>query len=216
MSHAYLSDGPADAIITIVLAHGAGGPMDTPWMEEMSTKLVDRGLRVVRFEFDYMRQRRSGGKRAPPPRADRLTLEYLAFMNELAPIGSVIIGGKSMGGRVASMIADELFGAGRISGLLCLGYPFHPIGKPEQIRTTHLSDMTTSTLICQGTRDAFGSQEEAARYELSKEIELFWLEDGDHDFKPRKGVSGQTADQHLSSVALRVALWSKKLSQAAA
>ena len=102
-----------------------------------------------------------------------------------------------MGGRVASMVADELHAAGQVAGLLCLGYPFHPPGRPEQLRTAHLERLATPALICQGTRDPFGTREEVAGYALSPAIEILWLEDGDHDLRPRKAVSGFTAAEHL-------------------
>jgi len=112
---------------------------------------------------------------------------------------------------VASMAADELHAAGRIAGLLCLGYPFHPPGKPAQLRTAHLAGLATPTLICQGTRDAFGTRDEVAGYALSDRIELLWLEDGDHDLKPRKSVSGFTAADHLKTVAAAVSDWADRI-----
>ncbi|MFS8049887.1 alpha/beta fold hydrolase [Rhizobium sp. BR 314] len=211
MPHDFLVTGPEDAKIMIVLAHGAGGAMDTKWMETVSATISERGLRVVRFEFDYMAARRSSGKRSPPPRAEVLKQEFEAVIEELGSIGTVVVAGKSMGGRVASMIADDLRDAGKISGLLCLGYPFHPIGKPDNVRTAHLAEMKTPALICQGTRDLFGSRDEVSSYELSNEIEILWLEDGDHDFRPRKAVSGLTAAEHVATVANYVAEWATKL-----
>ncbi|AYG68981.1 MULTISPECIES: alpha/beta family hydrolase [unclassified Rhizobium] len=211
MPHQFLVNGPEDAKVTIVLAHGAGGAMDTKWMEAMSAELVHKGLRIIRFEFDYMSARRSSGKRSPPPRAELLNEEFKTVIDEVDSRGALVIAGKSMGGRVASMIADDLLNAGRISGLLCLGYPFHPIGKPESLRTAHLAGLKTPALICQGTRDLFGSREEVSTYELSKMIELLWLEDGDHDFTPRKTVSGLTSAEHIATVADRVARWAATL-----
>jgi len=120
-----------------------------------------------------------------------------------------------MGGRVASMVADELFEAGRIVGLLCLGYPFHPPGKPGQLRTRHLATLRTPALICQGTRDEFGTRDEVAGYALSERIEILWLEDGDHDLKPRKSVSGFTTADHLRTVADSTAAWARRLSAGA-
>jgi uncharacterized protein len=96
-------------------------------------------------------------------------------------------------------------------GLLCLGYPFHPIGKPDQLRTAHLVEMKTPALIVQGTRDPFGTREEAATYELSEAIEIVWLEDGDHDLRPRKAASGFTAADHMLTTANRVATWTNGL-----
>jgi len=112
-----------------------------------------------------------------------------------------------MGGRVASMIADGLFETDRIAGLLCVGYPFHPIGKPEKLRTEHLQGLITPTLICQGTRDQFGTKDEVSEYELSSAIQLSWFEDGDHDLKPRKRLSGFTHADHLKAMAATVSSW---------
>jgi predicted alpha/beta-hydrolase family hydrolase len=134
--------------------------------------------------------------------------EYVAAIDDLGPTnGPLLIGGKSMGGRVASMIADAEFAARRIAGLVCLGYPFHPPGRPEQLRTKHLLAMKTPALIVQGTRDEFGTRYEVGDYGLSDEIEVFWLEDGDHDLKPRKSVSGFTTAQHLTTMADHVRNW---------
>src|ERR1700712_983937 len=148
-----LTTGDPAAATTYLMAHGAGAPMDTPWMNDMAALLGDRGIRVVRFEFGYMAGRREG-VRKPPPRGDSLTGEFHdavdAATRELPAGGQLLIGGKSMGGRVASLVADELLDAGAISGLVCLGYPFHPPEKPGQLRTAHLVDLRTPTLICQG------------------------------------------------------------------
>lgn len=102
----------------------------------------------------------------------------------------LVIGGKSMGGRIASMVADEA----HVKGLICLGYPFHPVGKLEQLRVEHLRKIATPTLILQGTRDPFGSQAEVAGYGLPASVELHWLADGDHDFKPRKSSARTQQD----------------------
>jgi uncharacterized protein len=211
MATRFLIDGPDRAKHTILLAHGAGGPMDSPAMTAAAKTLAASGFRVARFEFDYMARRRSSAGRKPPPRAETLCPEYLAAIDALGAKHPLIIGGKSMGGRIASMIADDLHAAGRIIGLLCLGYPFHPIGKPEQLRTAHLAKMKTPALIVQGTRDPFGSREEVATYALSKSIEILWLEDGDHDLKPRKRISGFSAADHLRTVGETVTAWAKRI-----
>jgi predicted alpha/beta-hydrolase family hydrolase len=203
----FLFDGPEDARVTIMLAHGAGAPMHSASMNAVARKLADAGFRVARFEFAYMAARRTG-ERKPPPKAEKVMPEYVVAIDDLGPTsGPLIIGGKSMGGRVASMIADAEYAAGRIAGLLCLGYPFHPPGRPQQLRTAHLLDLKTPTLICQGTRDEFGDRHEVGSFGLSDEIEMFWLEDGDHDLKPRKAISGFTTAQHLQSVADTVTGW---------
>ena len=106
-------------------------------------------------------------------------------------VPNLVIGGKSMGGRIASLIAD----AARVKGLVCLGYPFHAPGRePGPNRLEHLEGLETPTLICQGTRDALGTRDEIAGYRLSTNVQLHWLEDGDHSFKPRK-ASGLTEDE---------------------
>jgi predicted alpha/beta-hydrolase family hydrolase len=203
----FLFDGPEDARITIMLAHSAGAPMDSASLNATAKVLANAGFRIARFEFAYMAARRSG-ERKPPPKAETVMPEYVAAIDALGPTpGPLVIGGKSMGGRVASMIADAALDAGRIAGLLCLGYPFHPIGRPQQLRTAHLTGLRTPTLICQGTRDEFGDRYEVGSYGLSDAIEMFWLEDGDHDLKPRKSISGFTTAQHLSSLAEKVTEW---------
>lgn len=207
----FLFDGPEDARVTLLLAHGAGAPMDSASMTATAKALGAAGFRVARFEFGYMAARRTG-TRKPPPKAETVMPEYVAAIDDLGPTnGPLIIGGKSMGGRVASMVADAEFAAGRIAGLLCLGYPFHPPGRPQQLRTAHLMALKTPTLICQGTRDEFGDRFEVGEYGLSDEIEVFWLEDGDHDLKPRKRISGFSAADHLRTMADRAAAWAASL-----
>jgi predicted alpha/beta-hydrolase family hydrolase len=185
-----LIDGPAKATRTILLAHGAGAAMDTQFMNVFAQGLAKHGLRVVRFEFPYMAQRRETGKSRPPDREPVLRETWLRMI-ESVKTGSVFIGGKSMGGRIASLVADEA----AVAGLVCLGYPFHPTGKPEQLRVEHLKRIETPTLIVQGERDPFGTREEVARYKLSKKVRIHWLADGDHSFKPRK-TSGRTQGQN--------------------
>lgn len=203
----FLALGPKSAAATILLAHGAGAPMDAPGMTAIAEALAAQNLRVVRFEFAYMAGRRTEGTRRPPPRADTLIPEYNEAIDALQEGGPLIIGGKSMGGRVASMIADALFETDRIAGLLCIGYPFHPIGKPETLRTAHLQNLQTPTLICQGTRDPFGSTDEVSTYELSPAIQVTWFDDGDHDLKPRKRISGYSHADHMHAMAHAVATW---------
>jgi len=207
----FLFDGPEDARVTILLAHGAGAPMDSASMNAAAKALAAAEFRVARFEFSYMAARRTG-ERKPPPKAESVMPEYVAAIDDLGPTdGPLIIGGKSMGGRVASMIADAEFAANRVAGLLCLGYPFHPLGRPEQLRTKHLMGMKTPALICQGTRDEMGNRFEVGDYGLSDEIEVFWLEDGDHDLKPRKAISGFTTAAHLRSMAEKVREWVQRI-----
>lgn len=185
-----LMDGPSKATWTVALAHGAGAGMDTPFMNAFASGLAEQGIRVARFEFPYMASYRKTGKKKPP---DREPILRETWMKVVAKLGAkrLVIGGKSMGGRIASLVADE----SGVAGLVCLGYPFHPVGKPDRLRVEHLRTITTPTLILQGTRDTFGNQQEVAKYPLSKSIRVHWLEDGDHSFTPRKS-SGRTEKQN--------------------
>jgi predicted alpha/beta-hydrolase family hydrolase len=183
-----LSDGPRDAPVTIALAHGAGAPMDSGFMATFAQGLAARGLRCVRFEFPYMAGRRVDGKKRPPNRAPVLMDTWRAVIDHLGR-ENLVIAGKSMGGRMASMVATELESEGHpVRGVICLGYPFHPPGKPEKAegRMAHLFTLKTPTLILQGTRDTFGTIDQVPDFPLSQAIRVQWLEDGDHGFKPRK------------------------------
>jgi hypothetical protein len=206
MENDFLFDGPADAEATILLAHGAGAPMDSASMTAAAKALAAVGFRIARFEFDYMAARRTGQTK-PPPKAELVMPEYVRAIERLRAKGKLIIGGKSMGGRVASMVADNVHVQGKIAGLICLGYPFHPPDKPEQLRTAHLAALNTPALIVQGTRDPFGTIEEVPAYTLSNKIEIFWLEDGDHDLKPRRKISGFSAADHMAAMAHKVRDW---------
>ena len=194
MNTSLVFDGPDDAELTIALAHGAGAPMDSPFMATIAAGLAATGLRVARFEFPYMNRRRIDGTRRPPDRAPVLLETWRAVIATLGP-GRLVIGGKSLGGRIASMLADE---AG-VRGLVCLGYPFHAPGKPvTPERLTHLATLATPTLIVQGERDALGARAEVAGYTLSPAIHIAWMTDGDHSLKPRK-ASGMTEADNLAA-----------------
>ncbi len=183
-----LFDGPVNASITVALAHGAGAAMDTPFMEAICKGIAKRNVRVARFEFSYMNKRRADGKKRAP---DREPILRETWLDVIAHLGTarLVIGGKSMGGRIASLVADEA----KVAGLVCLGYPFHPMGKPDKLRVDHLRSLKTPTLILQAERDAFGNREEVSTYDLADSIQIHWLPDGDHSFKPRKssGLSEQ-------------------------
>ena len=183
----YLTDGPTAAPLTFLFAHGAGGAMDSSFMSTVARGIAARGIRVVRFEFPYMALRREGKKSGAPDRQPVLLDTWRRVIEEQGGGSRVAIGGKSMGGRMASMIADEC----GVRGLVCFGYPFHPPGKPAQLRTAHLETLRTPTLILQGERDPFGIRAEVEGYALSRSIEVEWLPDGDHSLKPRVS-SGRT------------------------
>ena len=186
----FLFDGPEKADTTIAIAHGAGAPMDTAFMETFAVGLGNHGFRVVRFEFPYMVERRENGKKRPPNPARVLLETWEAVIADLGP-KNLVIGGKSMGGRIASMVADQ----SHVKGLVCLGYPFHPPGKPDKLRIDHLQELTTPALFLQGERDSLGNKQDVAIYPLSPAIKVSWLEDGEHGFKPRK-KSGRTEQQN--------------------
>jgi uncharacterized protein len=189
---ALLIDGPRAAARSLLFAHGAGAPMDSAFMQRIAEGVAASGIRVVRFEFPYMQRRRETGKGGPPDPPRLLMQHFRDVIDELGGGTGLVIGGKSMGGRIASMVADD---AG-VRGVVCLGYPFHPPGKPEKTRTTHLENLRTSTLIVQGTRDSLGRPEDVVGYKLSPAIRIEWLEDGDHSFKPRVR-SGLTEADHI-------------------
>ena len=174
--------GPDDAAATLVLAHGAGAAMDSAGMNDLAAALAGRGIRTARFEFGYMAARRQGS-RPFPPRAETLAGEYLAAVEQVG--GTPYIGGRSMGGRVATLVADEL----GPPGVVCFGYPFHPPGKPEQLRTAHLEHLRTPLLICQGTRDEFGTPDDVEAYALSPTVQIEWIEGATHGLNTKKALA---------------------------
>ncbi|NDV91051.1 alpha/beta hydrolase [Alteromonas sp. 345S023] len=187
-------------IARLILAHGAGAGMQHPFMQTIASKLSKQGVEVVLFNFPYMQVMTKTGKRRPPAKAETLLGEYkdiVAHISASYADLATFIGGKSMGGRIASMLVDELE---NVQGVVALGYPFHPAGKPEKTRTAHLQTITTPMLVVQGERDALGSQHEVERYSLSSRITTYFLADGDHSLKPRK-KSGFSEAQHLTHAA---------------
>jgi predicted alpha/beta-hydrolase family hydrolase len=167
--------------------------MDSPFMKFFGQGLGKLGFKAVRFEFPYMAAKRATGKQKPPDR-EPLLRETWTRVIEMLGKASLVIGGKSLGGRIASLVADEA----SVAGLICLGYPFHPVGKPDRLRVEHLRTIKTPTLIVQGERDPFGSREEVAGYKLSSAVRVVWVEDGDHSFKRRRR-SGRTEQQNWES-----------------
>ncbi len=204
----FLFDGPEPGpdVPTIALAHGAGAPMDSGFMNTVARGLAAQSIRVARFEFPYMRSRREGGKNRPPDREPVLREAWLDAIRELGGGERLVIGGKSMGGRFASMVADEA----EVRGVVCLGYPFHPPGRPESLRVKHLETLKTPALIVQGTRDTFGTREDVEGYALSPAIRVVWMEDGDHSFKPR-AASGRTEAGNVAAAVEAMAGFIKPL-----
>ncbi len=190
-----------------IMAHGAGAPMDSDWMNDLTKALVTEGIQVVRFEFPYMVERRENGKKRPPNPQKALLETWNKVIEKVAKShqGPLFIGGKSMGGRMASLIADEA----PINGLIGLGFPFHAPGKEPGERIDHLRALKTKALIVQGTRDPMGTREDCDSYALSKKIQFHWLEDGDHSWKPRK-KSGFTLEEHINEAAQVISQFIKK------
>lgn len=189
-------------LATLLLAHGAGAGMDSPFMEQLAEALARRDIRTLRFDFPYMARARAEGRRRPPNPAPVLLEHWRAMVAtwRAAESGPLWLAGKSMGGRMASLLADDL-GA---TGLVCLGYPFYPAGKPERLRTEHLATLATPTLIVQGERDALGTRTEVAGYALAPTLEVQWIATADHDLKPLKS-SGLSQTQALVETAAWVA-----------
>jgi len=206
----FLFNGPSDAPITLVLAHGAGAPMDSPFMETIAEGVAQAGIGVARFEFPYMCRRRTTGSRGAPDPSTVLIQSWRDTIDQLGGGHRLVIGGKSLGGRIASMIADDA----AVRGLVCLGYPFHPPGKPGQTRVRHLEHLRTPTLIVQGTRDSLGKSDEVVKYKLSSSIRIEWLEDGDHSFRPR-ALSGRSEADNLNAAINHVVGFVNRLRDAA-
>ena len=172
--------------VVMILAHGAGAPADSLFMEELSARLEEYGVPNVRFEFPYMQKRREDGKKRPPDRQPKLLECFSEVVDQVRDeVGSgclVFVGGKSMGGRMASVLASERRG---IDGVVGFGYPFHAPGKTDKWRTGHFGKLSCPMLVVQGTRDPFGKREEMAGHEAELEgVRLHWLEGGNHDFQP--------------------------------
>lgn len=211
-----LQNGPKDGPVYL-FAHGAGADMNSEFMTQVAEKLGEKGVRVVRFNFPYMIKRAEDGKRRPPDRAPKLLAAYEEVIQHLGC--PVVIGGKSMGGRMSSMLlADNALRPEEdrlaILGSACLGFPFHAPGKEPKDRLDHLKALTQPLLIVQGSRDTMGTKEEIIDYidekRISSSIQMAWLEDGNHDLKPRK-VSGFSHQEHIDSAIKQVAEFVFKL-----
>lgn len=199
----FLFDGPDDAALVIALAHGAGAAMDTPFMNGIAERLGDAGLRVARFEFPYMAKRRADGRKRGPDRPETLLATWHAVAEQFAGNRPLILAGKSMGGRYASLFAAAPDHAS-VAGVVALGYPFHPPGKPDRLRVDHLANLAVPMLIVQGERDSFGTRDEVAQYALPADIRIAWAPDGDHSLKPRK-ASGHSEESNLDMAASEIA-----------
>ena len=203
-----LVQGPDTADGLVVLAPGAGAPMTHVFMEHVAAGLADRGLRVVRFNFVYMEI----GRRSPDrqPVLEETFRSVLSFLSDEARGRRVIVGGKSMGGRIASHVVAAGLAA---DGLLFFGYPLHPPGRPEKLRDVHLYDIATPMLFVEGTRDSFCPLDtlEKVRSKLTARNDVAVIEDGDHSFRVRKSSRRSTEEAWTEAVD-RAAEWSSRLS----
>ncbi|NRB40574.1 MAG: alpha/beta fold hydrolase [Pseudomonadales bacterium] len=195
----FLVNGPENTSHSFVFAHGAGAGMDHEFMQTVTRQLVEKGIRVIRFEFPYMQKRREQGTKTPPNRQPQLIEAYAQALHDAPLTGKVIIGGKSMGGRIASLLAADLPEDISIDALICLGFPFYAPKKqrePAFSRGEHLHHMQTPTLILQGERDHFGKAHELDDMPFADPVSYTFLDDGDHSFKPRV-KSGFTLAQNI-------------------
>ena len=197
-------DGPEKAPVLLVLAPGAGAPLTADFMVEIARMVAAEGVRVCRFNFVYQEV----GRRAPD-RQPVLEETYRAVLDAVRQ-GSdrVVIGGKSLGGRIASMIAAA---GAPADGLVLLGYPLHPPGRPERIRKAHLPDISVPVLFVEGTRDPFCPLDtlEEVRRELTAPNEVAVIDDGDHSFKVRK-TSGRSTQEAWAEAAAAVVDWIRR------
>jgi predicted alpha/beta-hydrolase family hydrolase len=204
----------AKARAALVLAHGAGAPQTHPWIVRMATAVAARGVDVVTFNFLY-----SEARRRVPDKNDVLEATWRAAIEAVrarphVAHGRLLIGGKSMGGRIATQVAALAADAkrpedavGELAGLVLLGYPLHPPGKPEKLRSAHLGRVQAPMLFVQGERDAFGTPAELEPFVAplrSRGTRLFPVADSDHSLVPPKR-SGMTLDTVIDAVAAEIA-----------
>ncbi len=199
----WIVEGPENGPL-FIFAHGAGAGMEHDFMSAVAKGLVEQGIRVVRFNFPYMVKRAEDGKKRPPDRAPKLLEAYEEVITHFTN-QPVVIGGKSMGGRMSSLLAENAL----VAGIACLGYPFHPPGKPEKFKGEHLATIEKPTLILQGERDTFGKQEEFEHFALSEQVRTVFIPDGDHSFKPRKR-SGHTEAGNITLAVTHLAKFIKE------
>ncbi|BBQ52091.1 alpha/beta fold hydrolase [Aeromonas jandaei] len=200
--HEVIREGAVDAPVRILLAHGAGAGMEHAFLAELSRLLAGPDIEVVRFNFPYMSKRALDGKRRPPDRQPVLLDYWREMVREFAH-PRLFLAGKSMGGRMAAEVSDEIYCEMNAAGLLILGYPFHPPARPDRWRGEVLKQINTPTLLLQGERDTFGSRAELADFPFSSAVSVHWLTDGDHGFKPRKS-SGLCEQDNLQQAASRI------------
>lgn len=202
-------NGADNAPNRVLLAHGAGAGMEHAVMASLAIGLADEHIQVIRFEFPFMHKTRQDGRRRPPDRVPALLACWQDMAVQFAH-PRLFLAGKSLGGRMASLMVDGLkmdelaadplaTDESAAKGLILLGFPFTPPNKPAQFRGEHLASLMTPTLLVQGERDNFGNKAAVQNYDLSSQIQTMWVTDGDHSFSPRK-ASGTNLEQNLSAI----------------
>jgi len=213
----YPADETKQRAVTLTLGHGAGAGQTSGFMVLFAGGLAERGLDVVTFNFSYTER----GRHAPDP-GPKLESCYLSVIEAVRTRhglerNKLIIGGKSMGGRIASQAAAKVAGTpeDHIDGLVFLGYPLHPPGKPEQLRDKHLSKILAPMLFVQGSRDAFGTPDELKPVLAGVKAlhTLYPIESGDHSFKVPKKV-GTPQDKVYSDIMDKIADWAQEVARA--
>ncbi|GEK10794.1 alpha/beta family hydrolase [Pseudoalteromonas peptidolytica] len=187
-------------VAQFIFAHGAGAGSDSDFMQEMAKLLAAAGVQVGLFDFEYMQQAKREGKKRPPERAPKLLAYFEQVLAAVEPDLPLFIGGKSMGGRMASMLACET--SVNLQGVLAFGYPFHPSGKPEKLRVDHFPELNCPMQILQGERDTFGNRTEVDAMCFPEQITVKWLKDGDHSLKPRKVSGVSEAESRVNAAAI--------------
>jgi len=211
----YPASGKGHSGAALILAHGAGGNQSSKFMVQMAHALATRGIDSITFNFLY-----SEAKRGLPDKNDKLEACYHAMIKafhsglliENATRRKLLIGGKSMGGRIATQVAAA--SAADIEGIVLLGYPLHPPGRPDKLRSKHLPQIKAPMLFVQGSRDTFGTPEELAPIlaPLKASVDLYVVEGGDHSFKISKSADRSQAEED-QAVLDQIEHWVRRLSK---
>lgn len=192
----------------ILLAHGAGAGHCSVFMRQFAATLAAQGMQVLAIDFPYMQQINEQGKRRPPPPIKQTVANFASWYSLLTSLSDqpLWVGGKSMGGRVATLFASEMLANNEVHGpgVIVAGYPFHPPKKLDKTRLEHFPAIRCPVQILQGERDPFGNVDEVLGYNLPNNIDVAWLADGDHDFKPRR-VSGLNQQVLIDEAAILAA-----------
>ena len=186
-----------------IFAHGAGAGMQSDFMQTLAKLMSEQGVRVGLFDFEYMQLAKQTNKRRPPDRAPKLIAYFAEQLADVDPELPLFIGGKSMGGRMASMLVAEQ--AHSVKGVVAFGYPFHPPGKKEKLRVAHFEQIDVPFCVIQGERDTFGKKDELSQLANTDPAQIYWIEDGDHSLVPRKrsGLTEQQNWQNAANIAVQ-------------